>query len=457
MADKSVQLTVCNPRGQYDISNPVSPSPRLESLQGKKIGILLFGTGAGLAEELLPQLQAALRKRVASVDFRVWPAFVAAESREARLKEIAELSDGIIVLLGFTGTSSARTARDAVDLEKLGKPVAFMVTRPFLANARFIARREGLSDIALAGVPVDSLPLVEEIRQLNLGERAADDVMRALTRWKPQVEPESEVAERTLTFAGEDYETARDDMEKYFLQRGWSDGLPLLPATPDTVNRLMGGVELPSDHVVGVVEPGGVKATVRDIAINAAMAGCLPQYMPVVIAAIETITDPAFNLREVQCTSCNMAPLLIVSGPGLVEDLNINCGFSTLGPGWRANSTIGRAVRLVMTNLGRTWPGENDMKTLGSPFKSVSLIVENEAVFSGTWEPLRVAEGYGLDQATISAMPAMSWQPDIVQPEPPTVKRIVEYIAKQGKVKHDRLAAEAQLVRPMLEGPWILS
>ncbi len=439
MTNKKIELVVYNPRGKFEIPQTVPPSPRLENLDGKKIGIMLFGTGAGLAEELLPKLKEALKKRVGGIDFREWPAFVPAEFREARLKEIAEYSDGIIVLLGFTGTSSARTAREAVDLEKLGKPVAFMVTRPFQANARFIARREGLSDISVAAVPVDSLPLIEEISQWELGEKAADEVIRSLTLWRPQPEPDSEVDERSFTFSGEDYETAREDMERYFLQHGWSDGLPLVPPTRDAVNRLMEGVDFPSDHVVGVVEPGGVKATVRDIAINAAMAGCIPQYMPVLIGAVEAITDPAFNLREVQCTSCNMAPLLIISGPGLIGDLNINYRFSTMGPGWKANSTISRAVRLIMTNLGHAWPGKNDMKTLGSPFKSVSLIAENEAALGGAWEPLRVAEGYGSDQATISVMPAMSWQPDIVQPEPPTVKRIVEYIAKQGKVKHDRL------------------
>jgi hypothetical protein len=440
MPNSKVELTVNNPRGEFETFRMVSPSPRLQNLYGKKIGVLKFGTGAGLAEELLPQLEDALRKRVGRIDFREWPAFIAPELREARSKEIVEYSDGIIVLLGFTGTSSARTAREAVDLEKLGKPVAFMVTRPFEANARFIARREGLSDISLAVVPVDSLPLAEEIRKLELAEKAADEVIRALTSWKPQPEEETEAAERTLTFSGDDYETARESMEKYFLHHGWSDGLPLVPPTRDAVNNMLEGVDLPSDHVVGIVEPGGVRATVKDIAINAVMAGCLPQYMPILTAAIEAITDPAFNLREVQCTSCNMAPFLIVSGPGLVEELNINCSFGTLSPGWRANSTIARAVRLIMTNLGHTWPGKNDMKTLGSPFKSVSLIAENEAALGGVWEPLRVAEGYGLGQATISVMPAMSWQPDIVQPEPPTVKRIVEYIAKQGKVKHDRLA-----------------
>jgi hypothetical protein len=440
MSDNKVELTVYNPRGEFEAPRMVSPSPRLKSLDGKRIGVLKFGTGAGLAEALLPQLESALKKRVGRIDFREWPAFIAPELREARCKEIAEYSDGIIVLLGFTGTSSARTAREAVDLEKLGKPVAFMVTRPFEANARFIARREGLSDISLAVVPVDSLPLNEEIEQLELGEKAADEVIRALTQWRPQPGEETGTAERSLIFSGGDYEIARDSMEKYFLQHGWSDGLPLVPPTPGAVSKLLEGVDFPLDHVVGIVEPGGIKATVKDIAINAAMAGCLPHYMPVVIAAIEAITDPVFNLREVQCTSCNMAPLLIVSGPALIRDMNINCGFGTLNPGWRANASIARAVRLIMTNLGHTWPGKNDMKTLGSPFKSVSLIAENETALSEAWAPLRVAEGYGLDQATISVMPAMSWQPDIVQPEPPTVKRIVEYIAKQGKVKHDRLA-----------------
>ena len=438
MPNRRVELTVCNPRGGPEASPIASPSPRLPNLDGKKIGVLMFSLW-GLAETLLPQLKDALKKQVHGIEFREWPALMPAESREAILKEIAEYSDGIIVLLAFTGTSSARTARDAVYLEKLGKPVAFMITRPFQANARFIARREGLSDISLVAVPVDSIPLTDEIRELKLGEKAADDVIKALTQWRPQSEEASETADSTLTFIDGDYETAREGMEKYFLQRGWSDGLPLIPPTRDAVNRMLAGMDLPSSHVVGVVEPGGVKATVENIAINAVMAGCLPQYMPVVAAAVEAITDPAFNLREVQCTSCNMAPLLIVSGPGLVEDLNINCGFSTLGPGWKANSTIGRAVRLVMTNLGHTWPGRNEMKTLGSPFKFAPLIAENETVIRGAWEPLRVAEGYDFDQATISVMPAMSWQPDIVQPEPPTVKRIVEYIAKQGKVKHDRL------------------
>jgi hypothetical protein len=439
MAHKQIELCVLNPRGEFSNPRIVAPSPRLPDLSGKRIGILKFGTGAGLAEQLLPYLVDALKRRTRNAQFRMWPAIMEPESRQARINEIASNSDCVIVMLGFTGTSSARTARDAVDLEKIGKPVAFMVTRPFTANARFIARREGLSDISLAVVPVDSLPLPEEIITLELGEKGAEDVIKALTQWVPQPQESNELTENTFSFTGDDYTTALENMEQYFLQRGWSDGLPLVPPTQNAVAKMLEGTDLPADHLVGVVEPGGGRATVEKIAVNAVMAGCRPQYMPVLVAAVEAITDPAFNLREVQCTSCNMAPLLIISGKTLAEDLNINSSFSTLGPGWKANSTIGRALRLIMTNLGYTWPGINDMKTLGNPFKTISLIAENESAINGHWKPLRVAEGFDTDQPTISVMPAMSWQPDIVQPEPPSVKRIVEYISKQGKVKHDRL------------------
>jgi hypothetical protein len=197
----------------------------------------------------------------------------------------------------------------------------------------------------------------------------ADDVIHALTE-TPVINAEEPVKDE-LIFSGTTYARATGSMEKYFLNHGWGDGLPIIPPTREAVDEMLEGTDLSPDHSIGQVEPGGGDATIEKIAINAVMAGCLPQHLPVVIAAVEAIIDPAFDLREVQCTSCNMAPLLIVSGQNLIDDLNINNSFSTLGPGFRANSTIGRAVRLIMINLGHTWPGINDMKSLGSPFKFI--------------------------------------------------------------------------------------
>jgi hypothetical protein len=436
MPTKDIKLQVLNPRGKVENIPRFAASPRLKTLTGKKIGVIRFGVW-GISDKIWPKTEEEIKKRVGNIQFREWPFMGGPLSREAKFKEIAEYSDGIIIMLGMTGTSSARTAHDAVELERLGKPVAFAVTRPFQTNARFVAGREGLPDISLAVVPLDALPHPGEVEELQIPEKFADGIIKALTQ-TPRVDIK-ETPGDILIFKGEDYTGAVTNMEKYFLQNGWSDGLPLIPPTQKAVNEMLEGTDLPPDHVVGLVEPGGGEATVNKIAVNAVMAGCLPQYMPVVIAAVEAITDPKFDLREVQCTSCNMSPFLIISGQKLIEDLNINNGFSTIGPGWRANATIGRAIRLIMINMGHTWPGINDMKTLGSPFKYITLMAENEAAYKGAWEPLRVAEGYTIDQPTISVMPAMSWQPDIVQPEPPTAKRIIEYINKQGKVKHDRL------------------
>jgi hypothetical protein len=435
MPKNDIKLKVHNPRGKIERVPRFPASPRLKGINGKKIGVLKFGVW-GITEKLWPRLEDALKERSENVQFREWSFMGGPASREARLKEIIEYSDGVIVMLGLTGTSSARVALDAVEIEKHGKPVAFAITRPFENNARFVAGREGLPDISLVVVPLEALPHPAEIEELNFN-KYADDIINALTQ-TPSIKPE-EIVEDVLVFGGATYAKAISSMEKYFLQHGWGDGLPLIPPTREAVEEMLEGTELSPDYSVGLVEPGGGEATIEKIAINAVMAGCLPQDLPVVIAAVEAIIDPRFDLREVQCTSCNMSPLLIVSGRDIIEDLNINNTFSTLGPGFRANSTIGRAIRLIMINLGHAWPGVNDMKTLGSPFKFIPLMAENEAAYKGAWEPLRVAEGYSIDQPTVSVMPAMSWQPDIVQPEPPTVKMIIEYISRQGKVKHDRL------------------
>ena len=434
MSENDIKLNVHNPRGRIERAPRFPASPRLDNINGKKIGVLKFGVW-GITEKLWPHLKNSLKKQAPDVEFREW-SYMGPASREERIKEITEYSDGVIVMLGLTGTSSARVALDAVEIERLGKSVAFAITRPFETNARFVSGREGLPDISLVVVPLEALPHPSEIEELDFN-KFADDVIHALSE-TPSIKPEDPVQD-DLSFSGPTYARAMSSMEKHFLQHGWGDGLPIIPPTREAVEEMLESTDLSPDHSVGLVEPGGGEATIEKIAINAVMAGCLPQHLPVVIAAVEAIIDPAFDLREVQCTSCNMSPLLIVSGQDIIENLNINNTFSTMGPGFRANSTIGRALRLIMINLGHAWPGVNDMKTLGSPFKFVQLMAENEAAYKGAWEPLRVSEGYAIDQPTVSVMPAMSWQPDIVQPEPPTVRRIVEYISKQGNVKHDRL------------------
>ncbi|MFC2016564.1 hypothetical protein ACFLUF_02495 [Chloroflexota bacterium] len=313
----------------------------------------------------------------------------------------------------------------------------FIVAKGFEFAARFSAQHEGLPDLALASLPQPGVPLPKEIEESGLGGKIADEVIEGLTQRQLSPPETKETAEETLAFDGEGYEEAVENMEKYFLQHYWSDGFPLVPPTEEAVNRMLEGAELPRDHVVGVVEPEAAAATVEKIAINAVMAGCLPQYMPVLIAAVEAITDPKFDLRGVQCTAGLVSPLMIVSGQKFIKQLNINDSFSTIGPGWRANATIGRAVRLIMFNIGNSWPGKNDMKSFGTPFKYVILMAENEGAYLDAWEPIRMAEGFNNDQPTISVMPAVSWQPELFNPDEATTDKIVELLSRQAKVKYD--------------------
>jgi hypothetical protein len=432
-------LRVLNPTASSEVA-PVPNAPRLKDLNGVKIGILRNRVPVG--QIFYPYLDKALRNRMPNAKFRIWEMSVLgdADARAAKLREVADNSDAVVVAMGMSGGSTTRTAPDAIRIEKLGKPVAFIVTNCFKSNARFLARSEGLEDLAVAPLILDYVPPADEIEKLEIAEKVADEVVRSLTLWSPQPPEIPEVNEANLAFGGKDFLAAQEEMERFFLNHGWSDGLPLAPPTEEAVARMLEGASLPREHVIARFPPSGVNATLEKIAVNAAMAGCLPQHMPVILAAVEAILDPLFDLIGVQCTSGQVAPFFVVSGKKLIDELNINDSFCTVGPGWKANAAIGRALKLIMMNLGQTWPGINDMKAFGSPFRYYSLIGENESAYSGAWEPLRVAEGFPDDQPTISVMPAMSWQPDLVLPTPPSVERILYHISLQAKAKYDRYA-----------------
>jgi hypothetical protein len=446
-------LRVLNPTGGAEGSPLMPNAPRLKDLNGKKIGILRNRVPVG--QIFYPYLDKALKSRMPGAEFHTWEMSVLADSdaRAAKLREVADNSDGVIVAMGMSGGSTTRTAPDAIRIEKSGKPVAFIVTKCFRSNARFLARSEGLEDLAVAPMILDYVPPEEEIEKLDIAGKVADEVVTALTQWTAQPPDIAEVTEASLDFSSKDFSTAQEEMERFFLNHGWSDGLPLVPPTEEAVDRMLEGASLPRDHVIARVPPGGMNATVGKIAVNAVMAGCLPHYMPIILGAVEAITDPLFDLIGVQCTSGQVAPFFIVSGKELIEELNINDSFCAVGPGWKANAAIGRALKLIMMNLGQTWPGMNDMKAFGSPFRYLCLIGENEAAYSGAWEPLRVAEGFSVDQPTISVMPAMSWQPDLVLPTPPSVERIISHISLQAKVKYDRYALNCMYNNLVLISP----
>ena len=182
-----------------------------------------------------------------------------------------------------------------------------------------------------------------------------------------------------------------------FTARGWTDGLPVVPPTLGRVDAMVAITTHAPDELLGEVEPLRGAATVEKLAANAVMAGCRPEHFPVVLAAVGAMLEPAFNMRGVQTTDENVAPLVIVSGPR-ARQLGINAGYGALGPGWPANATIGRAVRLVMQNVGGGWPGAVSFAGLGQPARYTLCIAERDDL---PWPPLHVELGYRPEQTVV--------------------------------------------------------
>jgi hypothetical protein len=192
-----------------------------------------------------------------------------------------------------------------------------------------------------------------------------------------------------------------DDIETAFV-RGWTDGLPVVPPTAARVLRMLDGTDRAPDEVVAVVPPDLVPATVEKIAINAVMAGCQPEYLPVVLAAVEAACTDAFNIHGLLCTTYFSGPVIVVNGP-ITSQIGMNSGVNCMGQGNRANATIGRALQLIVRNIGGGVPGEIDRATFGNPGKYSFCFAENEA--GSPWESLAVERGFAPETSTVSLFP----------------------------------------------------
>ena len=193
------------------------------------------------------------------------------------------------------------------------------------------------------------------------------------------------------------------DLVEFCFQQGWSDGLPVVPPTEARVRTMLDAAKLAPDHQLAFIEHRSVSIRAEKVAINAVMAGCRPEYMPVVVAAVEGIGDPRWGYHGPGTSTGGAAVLMIVNGP-IARELDVNAGDNLFGPGWRANATLGRALRLVMRNVCGSRPGLLDRGTLGNPGKLSYVIAENEA--ESPWTPLHVERGFRADQSTVTVFAA---------------------------------------------------
>ncbi|HEU4371777.1 MAG TPA: hypothetical protein VFV05_26435 [Methylomirabilota bacterium] len=208
------------------------------------------------------------------------------------------------------------------------------------------------------------------------------------------------MSERGPAAAVFEFHGSWEEADAHYQERGWTDGLPIVPPTEARVREFLRVTDRDPCEIVGILPPRQGEATVEKLAINAVMAGCRPEYFPVVLAAVEALADPLFNLDSVQATTHPVAPLLVVNGP-IARGIGLNSGYNAFGQGFRANVTIGRAVRLVLMNVGGGLPGSGDRATQGSPAKIAYCVAENEA--DSPWAPLHVETGLPSDTSTVTA------------------------------------------------------
>ena len=209
---------------------------------------------------------------------------------------------------------------------------------------------------------------------------------------------------QSLTSKLFEFDSASDAIEHYF-RVGWTDGLPVVPPTPEKVGEMLDYVGRSPSEILGTEPTKGRIITVEKVAINAVMAGCLPEYFPVVLAAVEALCEPQFNLHAITVSTMGAAVLAVVSGP-VADDLAMNSSVSVFGPGNRANATIGRAIRLVIINVTGALPGVLDKATLGHPGKYTWCIAEAEQV--SPWDPLHVERGLDAASSAITLFAGLS-------------------------------------------------
>ena len=296
----------------------------------------------------------------------------------------------------------AWSVQAANDLQKRGIPSVCVVTESWQEQAANLAENLGMGRGQVVVLPKDfSFWSDESIRAY--APEVLDDVAQGLTR-KEQRITRASASSMDLAQMLEDPESAQE----LYLEKQWTDGLPIVPPTGERVREVMATVNRGPQDVVASLPPQWRPATIEKIAVNAVMAGCRPEYFPVVVAAVEAMADPAFDLiAHATCTSSS-TPLFIVNGP-VRQGINLESGYALFGSAAHANASIGRALRLVRRNIGGQIPGLTDMTTFGFPGGGQNLcIAENEEL--NPWEPLHVQRGFRPEDSTVTVAAVVTFQ-----------------------------------------------
>jgi hypothetical protein len=388
-------MTVMNPR-ILDESDALALAPQLAQLRNAKVAFvdnskvnadLFLSRVRPLLEQVYGARAGVTIRKLAPKD----------ELTDDDLRRLAE-HDAVIQCYGDCGTSTSISVYDGVRLERMGVPTATVCSTAFSGAARSQAAGRGMGDLPIVEIPhpMHTAPAPAVAQR---AEAVVDRLADALTR-RPATALRTEVGRVAEAVELAD---APDTLQEFFFAQGWTDGLPVVPPTSHAVAAMLAAVGQDARATIGPIPPRMRMATLEKIAINAVMAGCRAEYFPVVLAAVEAVLDENCRLYGIQTATNNTAPLIIVNGP-VVTRLGMNARGNVFGQGCRANATIGRALQLVLRNIGGDLPGETDMSTQGQTGKLTFCIAENEA--ESPWEPFHVERGFTREDSTVTVIGA---------------------------------------------------
>jgi hypothetical protein len=408
------EVTACTLVDPAAAPGPAAPGApgalAVDSLNGRRVALLKNAWPSW--HRMTDRFERLLTDRVAGVttEQHLIPNGSAADP--GQLKSIAQKADAAVVGLANCGSCTAWSFHDAMTLSGLGLPVVLVVTSEFTSLVRALSATKGVS---LPTVVIDRNPeTVDLATALDLLDDAYQPIVDALVTpagagvagagltglagTGSQAVPTAGATggARVLDYADEDAALqACHDYE-------WTDGLPVVVPTVTRVDAMLAAIGDP-DAVIAAMPPSGFALTNRALAANAVMAGCLPGHLPVLAALVRAVCVPEYNLNGIATTTGPSTPFAVVSGPAAAR-AGLNAGRGALGPGWRANASIGRALRLLIGNIGRARPGEVSKSIMGQPGRYTMCIGEDEA--ASPWEPLHVTLGLAAGESAVTALGA---------------------------------------------------
>jgi hypothetical protein len=294
-----------------------------------------------------------------------------------------------------------------VAAEKAGYPSVAIISSGFLGQAQAIAQALGIQNLSVAEYPgVIAMDSEEELTR-KVTDVLINNIVKGMTRPVIQSPKPKEPQPSDIVFEG-----TLDEVEEFFTRRLWSDGLPIIPPTIDRVENFLKFTSRPADQIIGSLLPENRQATVWNVAVNGVMAGCRPEYMPVLLAVIEAIADPEFRIEDAGSTP-GWEPIILLNGP-IIKELNFNYEGGVMRVGRQANTSIGRFLRLYMRNVAglRIPPMSTDKATFGDTFNLV--LPENEDVCAELgWEPLSVMRGFKRGENIVTVQSVVYASPPI--------------------------------------------